>query len=82
MMRKVYVKSVCKLDSSQDDPDFREVLTPMEARRLGPLQKRAVWTSINALSKAGVTMPNAVITATDFGCMSYSESFLKALHGM
>lgn len=81
-MRKVYVKAVCSLEPGNPDPDFRQLLSPLESRRMGRLLKRAFWTSVQALSEAGITVPDAVITATDFGCMENSESFLKALKGM
>ena len=77
MNREVYIRAVVKLGA--EDPDFREVISPMEARRMGRLMKRAVWTSRQALEEAGLEMPDAVITATDFGSMSQSHSFLGAL---
>ena len=80
--RKVYVKAVCAISSGAPDPDFRQILSPMEARRLGRLLKRAFWTSVKALEQAGLAVPDAVITATDFGCMENSEAFLKALKGI
>ncbi len=76
-MRKVFVKAVIRLGS--EDPDFRSVLSPLESRRMGRLLKRAVWTSMEALKRAGIDMPDAVITATDWGCISNSEAFLDAL---
>ena len=77
--RKVYLKSIVRLDST--DPDFRSLLSPMEARRMGRLLKRAVWTSREALRQAGIEKPDAIITATDYGCMVNSVEFLKAVLG-
>ena len=77
MNKPVYILSRVQL--GPEDPDFRSVLTPMEARRLGRLLKRAVWTSRTALEQAGLSCPDAVITATDFGALSQSEAFLEAL---
>lgn len=62
-----------------DDPDFREVIAPMEARRMGRLLKRAVWCSHKALQEAAVQMPDAIITASDYGCMENSEAFLEGV---
>ena len=61
MSREVYIRAVVKL--GPQDPDFREVISPMEARRMGRLLKRAVWCSAKALQEAGLDMPDAVITA-------------------
>jgi 3-oxoacyl-(acyl-carrier-protein) synthase len=74
MSRDVYIRAVVKLGA--EDPDFREVITPMEARRMGRLFKRAVWCSSKALQEAHLEMPDAIITATDYGCMENSEAFL------
>lgn len=77
MTKPLYILS--RVELGPEDPDFRSVLTPMEARRLGRLLKRAVWTSRKALEQAGVDCPDAVITASDFGALSQSEDFLEAL---
>lgn len=74
--RKVYLKSIVCLGGN--DPDFRSVLSPMEARRMGRLLKRAVWISKEALGQAGIEIPDAIITATDYGCIVNSVEFLKA----
>lgn len=49
---------------------------------MGRLLKRAVWCSVKALEKAGINFPDAVITATDYGCMENSESFLGGILGI
>ena len=77
MSRPVYLKSIVCLGA--EDPDFRPVFPPLEARRMSRLLKRAVWTSREALAQAGLPMPDAVVTATDFGNMSQSDAFLGAL---
>lgn len=64
------------------DPDFRTVISPIEARRLGRLLKRGLWCSVQALKEAGIEMPDAVITATDYGCMENSEAFLCGVLGV
>lgn len=79
-MRDVKIQSLVCL--GHDDPDFREVISPLEARRLGRLLKRAVWCSTQALRQAGLENPDAVITATDYGCMENSEAFLCGVLGL
>lgn len=77
MNKEVYIRAVVKL--GPEDPDFREVISPMEARRMGRLLKRALWCSTKALEEAGIAMPDAIITATDYGCMENSEAFLTGV---
>ena len=82
MMRKVYVHARCELKPGDPEPDYRSLFSVMEARRMGRLLKRAVWTSAEALKQAGIAIPEAVVIGTDFGCIENSESFLKALKGL
>lgn len=79
-MRDVKVLSIVSLGA--EDPDFGEVVSPMEARRMGRILKRALWCSVKALEKAGIPNPDAVITATDYGCMENSELFLSGMLGL
>ena len=79
MMRNVKILSIVTLGT--EDPDFREVIPPMEARRMGRLLKRALWCSMKALEKANIKVPDAIITATDYGCMENSEFFLDGMLG-
>ena len=58
------------------DPVFSDFIPPMQARRMGLLLKRAVVTSMDALSKSGISSPDAVITGTALGCMENTERFL------
>lgn len=81
-MRKVYLISKSSLRSGEAEPDYRLLFSPLEARRMGALLKRAVWTSTEALKQAGIEVPDAIITATDFGCIANSEEFLKAMKGL
>ena len=81
-MRKVYLHSRCELLPGDPEPDWRSVFSVMEARRMGRLLKRAVWTSSEALRQAGIDVPDAVVIGTDFGCIDNSEHFLKAVKGM
>ena len=82
MMRPVYIHARCELKSGDPEPDYRSLFSVMEARRMGRLLKRAVWTSSQALREAGIDTPDAVVLGTDFGCIENSESFLKALKGI
>ena len=77
MSREVYIRAVVKL--GPQDPDFREVISPLEARRMGRLLKRALWCSVKALEQAHIDLPDAIITATDYGCMVNSEAFLEGI---
>ena len=82
MTRPVYIRSIARIRPGDPEPDCSGILRPLEARRMGRLLKRAVWTATQALSAASLEMPDTVITATDYGCVENSEYFLRALIGL
>ena len=61
------------------DPSFKEYISPIEARRMGRILKRALATSKEALKTAGCDTVDAIMTGTGFGCIENTEFFLDAL---
>lgn len=61
------------------DPDFKQFLSPIEARRMGKILKRALATSLRTIEKCGIKHPDAIITGTGLGCIENTELFLDAL---
>lgn len=53
--------------------EIRDYVKPMEARRMGKLAKGAMLSSLKALKTAGIDKPDAIVTATRFGCMDNTE---------
>lgn len=62
--------------SEEQLKDYREYISPGEARRMGKLMKAATITSLKALRAAGIESPDAIITATAYGMLETSEKFL------
>lgn len=62
-----------------EEPDYKPFISPMEARRMGTLVKRALATSCDALRKGSCEMPDAIISGTGLGCVEHTEKFLNAL---
>lgn len=61
-----------------EEPDFKQFVDPMSARRMGRLLKRALASAKSAL--AGVETPlDAIITGTGLGCIETTEKFLLAM---
>lgn len=61
------------------EPDYKQFIQPMEARRMGKLMKRAVTVSSDVLAKSGIAMPDAIESGTGLGCVEYTELFLDPL---
>lgn len=61
------------------DPSFKDYVSPIEARRMGKILKRAMATSKEALKAAQMETVDAIITGTGYGCVENTEYFLDAL---
>lgn len=61
------------------DPSFKDYVSPIEARRMGKILKRALATSKEALKAAEMESVDAIITGTGYGCIENTEFFLDAL---
>lgn len=61
------------------EPDYKEFVSPIEARRMGKLLKRAVATALHSLKNASETQPEAIIIGTGLGCVEHTEKFLNAV---
>ena len=69
-----------ELVSSRDElPALKEFIPPMESRRMGKLMKAAMLASLRALKKAGLAMPDAIVTATSRGMLETSQQFMMEL---
>ena len=62
-----------------DDPNFRDFLAPLEARRMGRLLKRAAVVAETALKEGATMCPNAIFSGTGLGCVESTEKFLETL---
>ncbi len=58
---------------------LRKYLKPMEARRMGRLMRSSLLCALRALEQAQVEVPDAIIAATAWGCLSNSEQLLDQL---
>ena len=61
------------------DPDFKKMLSPLVARRMSNVIKRAVVTSRQALDASEINIPEAIIVGTGLGCIEETEKFLDAM---
>ena len=61
------------------DPSFKEYVSPIEARRMGKILKRAIATSKDALKASRLETVDAIVTGTGYGCIENTEFFLDAL---
>lgn len=63
------------------DPDFKKYISPVVARRMSPVIKRAIATSLFALEEGEIDMPEAIISGTGLGCVADTEHFLEDMIG-
>ena len=72
----VEIVAECVIDDVEQLKDSKDVISPMEARRMGKLLKAATLSSLRALKIAEIEKPDAIITATSRGMLENSEKFL------
>jgi len=78
-MKKVYVNSAISIEA---DPDYRKYFSPIEARRMGSIMKKAVAASAQALEASGLDKTDAIITGTGLGSVECTEQFLLGMCGV
>lgn len=62
-----------------EQADYKQYLSPMQARRLTPALRQLVVAARQALEQAHIETPDAIITATDLGCICHSVGLLDQL---
>lgn len=61
------------------EPDYKAFVNPVAIRRMSRIVKMGIATAKNALQKAEISSPDAIIFGTGLGCMEDTEKFLKNL---
>jgi 3-oxoacyl-[acyl-carrier-protein] synthase II len=61
------------------DPDFKNFISPIEARRMSKVIKRAIVTAKTCILESGIEMPDAIISGTGLGSIDDTEKFLSAM---
>lgn len=56
-----------------------QYVKPLEARRMSCVMKASLLTSLQVLEEAGISSPDAVVSATAYGCTENSEKILNQL---
>ena len=60
-----------------DDTDISVFISPAEARRMTSQTRRIVVAAKRAMKEANIAMPDAIVCATQWGCMLQSMRFLQ-----
>lgn len=76
----VRILSKVEIQSEDELAEIRKYVKPLEARRMGKLMKSSLLSSLEALEKAGVECPDAIVTGTAYGCLENSEKLLLQLN--
>jgi 3-oxoacyl-(acyl-carrier-protein) synthase len=61
------------------EPDYKEIIDAKLIRRMSRIIKMGVAAAMDCLKQAGVTVPNAVVTGTAYGCLADTEVFLTRI---
>lgn len=69
----------CEISSEDDIAEIKKYLQPAEYRRMGKILKSSLLSSLKALKASGIDMPDAIVTATPWGCWENSEKILDEI---
>ncbi len=61
------------------EPDYNEIIPPKLNRRMSRLIKMSAASALTCLKNAGITIPDAIITGTAYGCLEDTGTFLTNL---
>lgn len=75
----IKILSRVEITSDDDLAELRQYIKPLEARRMSRLMKASLLSSLKALEAAGISRPDAIITATALGCVESSEQLLRQI---
>lgn len=76
-MRQVITLSAVRLEGQE--PDYWQYIPPMQARRMTTVLKRTLVCAKQALEKAGIAMPDAILCGTRLGLMDHTNRILDCL---
>jgi len=62
------------------EPNFRDYLEPLVARRMSRIVKIAVSAALQCLRYASVERPDGILVGTGLGCLEDTEKFLASLY--
>lgn len=58
------------------EADYKKYIDPVRIRRMSRIMKMGLSSAKNCIDQIGGTMPDAILTATGYGCMEDTEKFL------
>ena len=67
------------VSTDEEMKDISRFVKSIESRRMGRLMKSSLLASLQVLEKGGVEKPDAIITATAYGCTVNSEKILHQI---
>ena len=68
--------AVCTADIA-DDTEVSTYISAAEGRRMTPQTRRIAVAARRVMTESGITMPDAIVCATQWGCMLQSMRFLQ-----
>ena len=78
-VKNIKVLSKVEINDKEQLKEIAQYVKPLEARRMGKLMKSSLLSSLKALEAAGIEKPDAIITATAYGCLENSERLLEQM---
>ncbi len=75
----IEVLAEVEVSSGKQLEEIGNYIKPLEARRMNKLMKAAMLSSLKALDLAGVESPDAIVAATEYGCLENTWILLEQM---
>ncbi len=75
----IVVLAKYEVSSEEGLSEIRNYMKPLEYRRMGKLMKAAMLSSLKVLEAAGIETPDAIVSATEYGCLQNTEILIRQM---
>ncbi|MGD2034147.1 MAG: beta-ketoacyl synthase chain length factor [Bacteroidales bacterium] len=69
----------CKRFMAAIEPNYKNYFPPLKLRRMSRIVKMGITSAIQCLKEAGIEKPGGIITATGWGCLDDTITFLDEI---
>jgi 3-oxoacyl-[acyl-carrier-protein] synthase II len=74
-----YIRSAASISPGQNEPDYRALLDPKLIRRMSRIIRMGAGAALTCLRETTVTVPDAIVVGTAYGCLEDTGLFLKGM---
>lgn len=82
----MYIQGIGQVHIRQEEPNYGQFIPPAQLRRMSHIMKMGLYAGMEAMQQSGTERPDAIITASAWGCTEdtkkFIDSFISDEHGL